>query len=234
MARLSWIVFLLLFGFLGQIKTGSYYKTTFALTENPISEGGVWINGGTVGLDWIDVSTESGYAHGNYCPSSPPYKDPTAILKGTWSNDQEAQATVYCAKPTPSEYQEVEIRLRSSVSAHSCTGYEIFFRCLKDSNAYAEIVRWNGPLGSWTSLQHNSGGQYGVSDGDVIKATVVGNLIIGYVNGVEKVRAVDKVYSSGNPGIGFNYGVHGTYKDFGLKDFTARGLVGPESTAKEK
>jgi len=229
MARLSWIVFLLLSGFLGQSTPRNYYTTTFALTEDPISEGGVWINGGTDGLDWADVSTESGYAHGNYSPSDPPYKDPTALLKGTWSNDQEAQATVYCPKPNPSEGQEVELRLRSSLAAHRCTGYEIFFRCLKDSNAYAQIVRWNGPLGSWTSLQLNRGGQYGVSDGDVIRATVVGHLIIGYVNGVEKVRAVDNVYSSGNPGLGFNYGVHGTYKDFGLKDFTARGLVPPDS-----
>jgi hypothetical protein len=94
MAKLYWIVFLLPFGFLGLSTPGNYYKTTFALTENPISEGGVWINGGTDGLDWVDVSTESGYAHGNYSPFSPPYKDPTAILKGTWSNDQEAQATV--------------------------------------------------------------------------------------------------------------------------------------------
>jgi len=234
MAKLSWIVFFLLLGFVQQNPPSNHYTTTFALTENPISEGGTWINGGTDGLDWVDVSTESGYAHGNYSPDSPPYKDPTALLKGTWSNDQEGQATVYCVKPTKDEYQEVEIRLRSSISAHSCTGYEIFFRCLKNKDAYAEIVRWNGPVGSWTSLQHNGGGQYGVSDGDVIKATVVGNLIIGYVNGVEKVRAVDNVYSSGNPGIGFNYGVHGTYKDFGLKDFTARSLTGPDSAAKEK
>jgi len=229
MAKLSWTAFFLLLGFAQQNIPRDHYTTTFGLTENPISEGSAWINGGTDGLDWVDVSTESGYAHGNYSPDSPPYKDPTALLKGTWSNDQEAQATVYCAKPSAVEYQEVEVRLRSSLSAHSCTGYEIFFRCLKDSNAYAEIVRWNGPVGSWTSLQHNSGSQYGVSDGDVIKATVVGNLIIGYVNGVEKVRAVDNVYSSGNPGIGFNYGVHGTYKDFGLKDFTARGLVASDS-----
>lgn len=229
MANFSLIVFFLLFGFTGQNAFKNHYATTFSLTENPISEGRVWINGGTDGLDWANVSTESGYAHGNYSPPNPPYKDPTAILKGAWSNDQEAEATVYCAKTAPSEYQEVELRLRSSLSAHRCTGYEIFFRCLKDSNAYAEIVRWNGPLGNWTSLQHNSGIQYGVSDGDVIKATIVGNLIIGYVNGVEKVRAVDNVFSSGNPGIGFNYGVHGTYKDFGLKDFTARGLSPSDS-----
>lgn len=231
MAKLYWILFPLFFVFFGQNTPRDHYTTTFALTENPISEGGIWINGGTDGLDWVDVSTESGYAHGNYSPVKPPYKDPTAILKGTWSNDQEAQATVYSGKQAPSEYQEVELRLRSSISAHRCTGYEIFFRCLKDSNAYAEIVRWNGPLGDWTSLQHNTGSQYGVSDGDVIKATIVGNLIIGYVNGVEKVRAVDNVYSSGNPGIGFNYGVHGTFKDFGLKDYTARGLES-KSTAR--
>src|SRR5438046_7973905 len=31
------------------------YTTNFPLTENPISEGGNWINGLTNGIDWSDV-----------------------------------------------------------------------------------------------------------------------------------------------------------------------------------
>ena len=38
------------------------YTTNFPLTENPISEAGNWINGGTVGLDWTNVSTTPGLA----------------------------------------------------------------------------------------------------------------------------------------------------------------------------
>jgi hypothetical protein len=42
--------------------------------------------------------------------------------------------------------EEVELRLRSSLSAHKATGYEIDFRCSKADKACSEIVRWNGPL----------------------------------------------------------------------------------------
>ena len=31
------------------------YTTNFPLTENPISEGGKWTNGQTVGLDWANM-----------------------------------------------------------------------------------------------------------------------------------------------------------------------------------
>jgi hypothetical protein len=43
------------------VSTGAHrYTTNFPLTENPISEGGRWINGGAVGLDWTNVSTKAG------------------------------------------------------------------------------------------------------------------------------------------------------------------------------
>jgi hypothetical protein len=71
------------------------YTTNFSLPENPISEGGSWINGKTVGLDWADVSTISGHAFGNYTSGSPPYNDPTAVLTGSWGPNQTVQATVY-------------------------------------------------------------------------------------------------------------------------------------------
>ena len=31
------------------------YSTNFELDENPISEGGMWLNGRKDGIDWIDV-----------------------------------------------------------------------------------------------------------------------------------------------------------------------------------
>src|SRR5262245_11556871 len=40
------------------------YTTTLPLAEDPISEGGRWINGGTVGLDWTNVATSPGLATG--------------------------------------------------------------------------------------------------------------------------------------------------------------------------
>jgi|SRR5450755_1504691 len=69
------------------------YSTAFPLSENPISEGGKWINGGTVGLDWNNIYTSGGFASG-VGPSSTKYADPTAILAGSWGPNQTVQATV--------------------------------------------------------------------------------------------------------------------------------------------
>jgi len=194
------------------------YTTNFDSTQNPISEGGVWLNGKTVGLDWYDIATSSGIAHGTNTVAT--YSDPTAILKGTWSADQTAQATVYSVNPTNSVYQEVELRLRSTMTAHSSRGYEVFFRCLKTAEAYTQIVKWNGALADFTYIASNTGAQYGVANGDVVKATIVGNVITAYINGVLKAQATDNTYSTGNPGIGFNYGCNGTYNDFGFTSYT--------------
>src|SRR6476646_10753489 len=70
------------------------YTTQFGLTENPISEGGNWINGKANGADWADVSTTNGLAIGLESGFTG-YDDATAVLSGTWGNDQTAEATVY-------------------------------------------------------------------------------------------------------------------------------------------
>ena len=200
------------------------YSTNFPQTENPISENGHWISGGAKGVDWGNVVTVRGKVFGDQTPNSPPYKDPTAILTGHWEADQTAEGTVYSTKPNPHYYQEVEIRLRTSISAHSITGYEIFSRCLKTGAAYISIVKWNGPLGDFTELTHLDGSQYGVKTGDVLKATIVGNVITGYINGIPMTQATDDTYTTGNPGVGFNYGVGNTNADFGFTNFSASSL----------
>ncbi len=60
-----------------------------------------------------------------------------------WGPDQTVQATVYSEHPNDNIYEEVELRLRSSLSSHWASGYEIIFRSSKTKNAYSEIVRWN-------------------------------------------------------------------------------------------
>jgi hypothetical protein len=212
---------LLSLSFLSAADAGTY-TTKFPLAENPISEGGHWINGKTVGLAWIDVSTTPGLAFG--CQSgSNGYDDSTALLNGTWGPDQSVTATVHSINQRGGNvYEEVEIRLRSSLSAHRCTGYEILFRCLKDSSSYVQIVRWNGPLGSFTYLADQKGAQSGISDGDVVRATIVGNVITAYINNVQVAQATDNTYSSGSPGMGFFLqGAAAVNSDFGFTGFTA-------------
>jgi hypothetical protein len=217
------------------------YRTHFPLDEDPISEGGIWINGGREGIDWIDVVAKNGVAYGaltrmgvaerrveqgNLVASTTDgaipegdYDDPTAVLDGAWGKNQHAKARVFSRNQTEDYFQEVEIRLRSKISPHDCTGYEVFWRCLKTENAYAEIVRWNGKIGDFTSLRKLSGAQYGVKDGDLVEATIVGNVIKGFINGMEVISATDGIYDAGSPGIGFNFGVGETNVDHGFTFF---------------
>lgn len=202
------------------------YKTNFPLIENPISEGGNWINGQTAGLDWANVRTERGVAFGTESgtiKTAPgKYDDSTALLAGAWSPDQTAQATVHSVHPNDKISEEVELRLRSTLSPHRATGYEINFRCLKSNLAYTEIVRWNGPLGDFTYLARGKGSQFGVANGDVVKASIIGNVIKVYTNGVQVLQATDDTFTAGNPGMGFYIeGASGMNGDYGFTSFAA-------------
>jgi PKD repeat protein len=198
------------------------YSTNFSLTEDSISEGDNWINGKTDGIDWADVKTTNGHAIGTQTGSGG-YDDSTALLKGTWGVDQAVQATVYSINQDTDQFEEVEIRLRSNITAHSNTGYEINFRCLKTSSAYMQIVRWNGALGDFTYLATYSGSQYGVANGNVVKATIEGSTINVYIDDVFVGMATDSIYSTGNPGMGF-FSVDGSVNaNYGFSSYTATG-----------
>jgi hypothetical protein len=144
------------------------------------------------------------------------YTDPTALLTGTWGKNQTVKAKVFSRNQTEKYYQEVEIRLRSTLTRQRCTGYEVFWRCLKTHNAYVEIVKWNGKVGDWTSLQKHTGPQYGVKNGDLVEATIVRNVIKGYINGAEVISATDNTCNVGSPGMGFNFGIGESNVDFGF------------------
>ena len=209
-------------------QTHGPYTTTFSHTENPISEGGKWLNGQADGLDWTDVRTTPGFAFGTEIGGNRPdpqkYDDSTALLKGAWGPDQTVQATVHSVNPNQDGrvLEEVELRLRSSISPHNCTGYEVMFRCSKIPQAYCNIARWEGPLGKFTMLKETKGSEYGVKDGDMVKATMIGNVLSVYINGVQKIQLSDGKFSSGNPGIGYYLeGGTGVIGDFGFSSFTA-------------
>jgi hypothetical protein len=213
------------------------YSTDFELDESPISEGGMWLNGLADGIDWADVVTSNGVAYGGPTRMSVAeqraeqgnleaggevvgdYDDPTAVLAGDWGRNQHGKGRVYSKNPTDEWFQEVQIRLRHRMAPNWCSGYEIFFRCLKTDVGYAEIVRWNGKIGDWESLKRHQGAEYGVEDGDLIEATIEGNVIKGFINGVEVITVTDDVWDSGAPGIGFNFGVGDTAADHGFTHF---------------
>lgn len=195
------------------------FTTNFAKAENPISEGGNWSNGQTVGLDWSNVQSTSGLAFGTQ-DGTGRYDDSTAIVNGSWAADQSAQATVNLKNRTG--VQEVELRLRTTIAAHSITGYEINFSV--GATNYIQVVRWNGALNDFTYL--DSTGNYKISNGDVVKASVTGNTITVSVNGKAVLQSKDSTFSAGSPGLGFFIANGGANDAFGLSNFTATGGSG--------
>ena len=200
------------------------YTTNFSLAENPLSEGGRWINGGTAGLDWTNVQSVPGLAFGTQSGSQG-YDDSTAVLAGTWSPNQSVEATVHTANQHGDPvFEEVELRLRTTVSSHKITGYEVNFRCTSDGSQYVQIVRWDGPLGRFTYVGATPGP--GLHDGDTVKAVISGSEITVFINRTQVLQGSDSSFATGSPGIGFFLqGTTGVNRDFGFTSVTAASLA---------
>jgi hypothetical protein len=179
--------------------------------------GGSWINGARYGIDWHNVITKNRVAHG--AVSQGAYTNPTALPAGTWGKNRTVKARVFSRNQTEKYYREVEIRLRSKLPPHQCTGHEVFWRCLKTPSAHVEIVRWNGKVGDWTSLKKHIGARYGVKNAGLVEAKIDGNVLKGFVNGVEAISVTDNTFRNSNPGMGFNFGVGECNGDFGLTSY---------------
>jgi hypothetical protein len=214
--------------FVSTVARAQTHTARFEGEENPLSESGKWQN---AGLDWTGVRTSHSLAFGTQTGTNTgarQYDDSYAHLSG-FPPDQEAWGQAYIANPDSSCHQELEILLRWASSPHRTTGYECFARCLNNGASYVQVVRWEGPLGKFTYLADLRGTNYGLKHGDILKASIVGNVITVSINGVEKARVMDDTYATGNPGIGFflhadgRRGV-GSNTNFGFASFTARGL----------
>jgi hypothetical protein len=213
------MVFCLLTGSFSGSLWGNSYIASFSVTENPISENSNWITGGLVGLDWTDVATVPGLAYGTESGGNG-YDDASAVLAGDWGPDQMAQATVHTSNQDSTIWEEVELRLRTTITPGSITGYEINFRCTVDGSQYIQIVRWDGAFANFTYLNTTSGP--GLNDGDFIMATIVGDVITVYVNYVPVLQAIDDTYTRGSPGMGFFLsGTSGVNTDYGFTSFAA-------------
>lgn len=197
--------------------SGRTYTTNFPLTENPISEGGNWTNGGqSPALSWTNIQTTPGLAFGTMPPATGNDDDSTALLTGSWGPNQTVTATVKAAGNYAAG-MEVEIRLRSAFAANSCTGYE-----LDIAAGYIAIVRWNGPLNNFTVLASNTSANWSLS-GATVKGTISGSTITIYVNGAQIAQATDSTYSSGAPGMGMfiSQGGDSNQSDMGFTSFSA-------------
>jgi len=191
------------------------YSTTFAATENPLSESGNWVHV----QDRTDFRSTGGVAYGLQTGSGPPggtYDDSIMCLSsGTWT-DVEIVSTVSVAGAI-TDFCELEHIHR----CNAATGqyYEIN---LAKSGQYCNFYRAEGgvALANFTALATEVGGvQFAipggaVNDGDSFRTRMVGDTLTAWINrnagaGWELIGSVSDTstgghakYSSGRPGIG--------------------------------
>ena len=150
------------------------------------------------------------------------YDDSYALLNGTFGPDQTAEAVVFRDPTlTPGSSHEVELLLRFSDDANNARGYE----CLFNYNGGIQIMRWNGAMGDFTPLPGVPGAGVGslgrpLISGDVVKASIVGNVISTYLNGTLMAQAIDSTFANGRPGISFFIRPDGSPLLLGLSSYT--------------
>ena len=123
--------------------------------------------------------------------------------QGEWGPNQHGKATAHVENPTEDWFQEVQIRLRIPCSRAASAATRSSSAASRASSATPRSSAGMEPIGDWTSLQRRQGPEYGVEDGDVIEATIEGNVIKGYINGVEKISTTDDTLRFGAPGRRF-------------------------------
>jgi len=215
------------------------YSTAFPLTENPISEGSRWTNGGAVGLDWQNIRTDGTSAFG--AGTSASYNDCIACLSGFGATSHYAQATCHrVGGYSPGVSHECELLTGWTISAHLAKGYE----CTWDiGSSTCQLVRWNGAAGDftiqggsddnlgggkgWTDTPSGSGGS-NLAHGDVVKVVYQvsgGNVTLTvYKNGAQVLTCQDtsaNKITSGQPGMGLFGRPGATMSSFCWSNFEA-------------
>jgi 20S proteasome alpha/beta subunit len=207
------------------------YSTNFPVAQNPISEGGQFVTSTSPGVNWSGLETGGGgnlpvapvdIAASGEAESvdyaNPNYGDALAVLTGNWGANQSASITVGDIPATSAGYEEFEIHLRTDPTTG--TGYEITWAYNHD---YILITTWNGGgvvgTGAYTILYQASGPQYAIAPGDTLTASIQGNVITMYTDGVQVAQITDSKFSSGNPGFGFNGGWQ--TGEYGISSFSA-------------
>ena len=148
------------------------------------------------------------------------YDDSYATLTGSFGPDQTIEAVVFRDQSlSPGPTHEVELLLRFSDDSGNARGYE----CLFNWYGGLAIVRWNGSFGDFTPLATTGAGSLGreLVSGDKIKASIVGNVISTYINGVLVGQAVDSTFKTGQPGISFFVRPGGNPALLGITSYTA-------------
>jgi hypothetical protein len=213
------------------------YTTTFPNTENPLSEGGIWTQGGTHGRAWQNMLSQGGspgFAYGSG-PSPDEYNDNLALVQHRFSPTRHFAEIVVRqdASYAPPSTHEIEVHVAGTMTSNHYQGYELLWN-LGDN---LQPVRLDGPVGDFRTDVLT------VLWGDLWNLTVAHNdrirvefdsssgkpVITVYKNGVKRVVLTDTTGGnilSGSPGIGA-FARPGTgldLKRFAIKEFKAGNL----------
>lgn len=197
------------------------YSTLFPSTENPISEGNIWTNGGIAG--WNNMQTTPGLVFGTAHITSG-FTDNCALITGfsAWlTNNYYIEAVVFRAGGyNPATVHEIELLVRGTITAGSpgtITAYEI----LLNSAGNGDIVRWNGNQGDFSTGQDPSFAPSGVADGDIFRVEVTGTSLIVKKNGTQIGSVSGITLSTGSPGVAaFDRGGDAVLSSMGWKSVT--------------
>lgn len=191
------------------------YSTTFPNTENPFTDGGRILQGGTDGLDWQNTRSTPGKLFG--VAASAGFDDCTCCLKTLQGvNPLYHYSRVIISRTggyTPPSTHEVSIVAGVSISGHVIDLYEFIFPFASTLQA----VRWRGAVGGfvvngdagWPNVPTGAGFT-DAQDNDVCEVRFDGrsgtpNLTV-HVNGSQVLAVTDTTGSkitSGQPGASF-------------------------------
>ena len=188
----------------------TFYSTAFPLTENPISEGGIYTQGLSTGLDWQDCRTTPGKCFATGDSGASGFNDPIMVMANRWTNNKHySQATIFKqAGYAPSAAHEIELHVGTTITAHSVKTYEVNWAL----GTPVTVIRWDGAVGvfDFAMASPTSGTAFTCTHGDVIKAVynaTSGNVVIDcYLNGVLGCTFTDSTAGkilTGSPGWGF-------------------------------
>ena len=203
------------------------YSTTFPNVENPLSESGMWVEGGATGLLWTNLKVTGASVVTGTQGGSGGLDDSIAHL-ATWANkNQYVKETIFLNGGRPVGQFEVEILLRFAITANNATGYEILVSV--ENDYVPQNNRWNGGFNSFTALSADS--PPGITtvttpaDGDTYEAYIFGSHIIAAWNGTLIARWTDTTYSTGKPGLGTYVGQASSTGFTGFKNAQLTGTV---------
>ena len=214
------------------------YSTNFNAIENPLSEGGIWLNRSSFWTRAANfnlgggVEVVSGTQIIGPRDEADHYNDSYMLLDTNKFNigpDCFVEVDVYKAPGLDNTVShEIELLLRMSDITGSPKGYEVN---LSGLGGYQEIVYWDGlSTDSFFHYRSNGGSSGGNgtsnSTGDVFRAEIQGTNMRTYINGTQIQSITVTDVSSGTVGIGFYRGLNGagSLGDYGITGFRAGNL----------